>query len=111
MEIALILLGIVVGFCIGNHTIRRKIWEELKIIATRKYPEEKADCPITYAKYIPKKGQESKREQPKEQPKGPPKEGGCNKCGSPVEAIDKMPGYYYCVKCNSITSKKRTEAK
>jgi hypothetical protein len=102
MEILVfILLGFVLGICLGNTSIRNKIGEEIHTIITQERPQrKKVDCPIKETKYkaayVPKKEQTS---------------GGCNKCGGHVEPIDKMPGYFFCTACNSITSKSKETAK
>jgi len=110
MEILVyIILGTVLGISVGNTNIRTKIGEEIHAIITKeRYPDVVKDCPMKVpqykATYKPRKG--------KEQPKSAPKTeaGGCNKCGGSVEVIDKMPGYFFCTKCNSITSKKKDNA-
>jgi hypothetical protein len=107
MEILVyIILGTIFGVSVGNTNIRNKIGQELKQIMTQERSERVVkDCPIKKPVY---KATYKKPEEP-DIPKF--SKGGCNKCGGNVEPIDKMPGYFFCTACNSITSKKKTEAK
>jgi len=97
--IVIALISMIVGFCLGNTTIRSKIIAELKSLRTEKTPP-----PIrARVSYVP-----PQKEKTETRTKATSTEnGGCNKCGSPVQPIDKMPGYYFCEQCNSITSKKK----
>lgn len=106
MEILVyIILGTILGVSVGNTNIRNKIGQEIRTILTQNHAEEVVkDCPMKKVKY------KATYKPPANQPE-PPKSGGCNKCGGPVEVIDKMPGYFFCTSCNSITSKKKAEAK
>jgi len=96
--IVIALISMIVGFCLGNTTIRSKIIAELKSLRTEKTPP-----PIrARVSYVP-----PQRAKTETKTKETVQNGGCNKCGSPVQPIDKMPGYYFCEQCNSITSKKK----
>jgi len=100
-----IILGVVIGICVGNTNIRNRIGQEIRTILTQDHSEKVVkDCPLKKVKY-------KASYKPPASQQEPPKSGGCNKCGGPVEVIDKMPGYFFCTSCNSITSKKKTEAK
>lgn len=107
MEVLIyIILGSIFGVSVGNTNIRNKIGEEIRTILTQKHGKEVVkDCPIKKVKYkatyTPPKGQTVEKTNT----------GGCNKCGGHVEPIDKMPGYFYCDKCQSITSKKKDGVK
>jgi hypothetical protein len=109
MEILIyLILGSILGVSVGNTNIRNKIAEEIRTIITQEHTEKSnvvKDCPI-------KKSYKAEWAPSKPQPKQQTKEqtGGCNKCGGQVEPIDKMPGYYFCTACNSITSKKKDNA-
>jgi hypothetical protein len=108
MEVLIyLILGSIFGVSVGNTNIRNKIAAELRQIMTKGNAEVVEDCPIkVHATYRPKAKPETK-ERATEQPKST---GGCNKCGGVVEVIDKMPGYFFCTSCNSITSKKKDNA-
>jgi hypothetical protein len=110
MEVLIyLILGSIFGVSVGNTNIRNKIAAELRQIMTKGNSEVVQDCPIkVHATYRPKAGAKTEtRERTTEQPKAT---GGCNKCGGAVEVIDKMPGYFFCTSCNSITSKKKDNA-
>ena len=106
MEILVyIILGSIFGVSVGNTNIRNKIGQELKQIMTQEHSERVVkDCPMKKPVY--KATYKAPKSAEKPQPTG-----GCNKCGGVVEVIDKMPGYFFCTACNSITSKKKQEAK
>lgn len=98
--IVIALISLIVGFCMGNTTIRSKIIAEIKSLRTEKTPP-----PIrARVSYVPPQKEKTPL---KSKIGGSVENGGCNKCGSPVQPIDKMPGYYFCEQCNSITSKKK----
>jgi len=102
MEILIyIILGTILGVSVGNTNIRNKIADEIRTITTQKHNVVK-DCPEKKRSY---KAEWSPSKEKTEQPKG-----GCNQCGGQVEPIDKMPGYFFCTACNSITSKKKADA-
>lgn len=105
MEILVyIILGFILGICVGNTSIRNKIAEEIRVIITQRHSVK--ECPV--------KEKVKYKVEYKEKPNGnpnPKETGGCNKCGGLVEPIDKMPGYFYCEKCQSITSKKKDNAR
>jgi hypothetical protein len=100
-----IILAIITGICIGNTSIRNKIGQELKQIMSNRENVVK-DCPIKKPIYKATYSSPKKAEMPQ-----PTSAGGCNKCGGSVEPIDKMPGYFFCTACNSITSKKKETVK
>jgi len=93
--IVIALISMIIGFCIGNTTIRSKIIEELKSLRTEKTQPIRAR--VTY---VPKP-----RTRTETTDNVKTSSGGCNKCGSGIEPIGDMPGYYYCAKCDSVTSK------
>jgi len=108
MEILVyLILGSIFGVSVGNTNIRNKIGQELKQIMSNKQNVVK-ECPMKKPIYTATYKAPKPTEQPKNQQQPT---GGCNKCGGQVEVIDKMPGYFFCTSCNSITSKKKTEAK
>ena len=108
MEILVyLILGSIFGVSVGNTNIRNKIGQELKQIMTQEHPDRVVkDCPMKKPTY--KATYKAPQSTVKPQPTAT---GGCNKCGGVVEVIDKMPGYFFCTACNSITSKKKQEAK
>jgi hypothetical protein len=107
MEILIyLILGSIFGVSVGNTNIRNKIAEELRVIITQDHSKVVKNCPMKKVKYQATYKSPKSSEKPQ-----PTTAGGCNKCGGSVEAIDKMPGYFFCAKCNSITSTKKETAK
>jgi hypothetical protein len=113
MEILVyIIITLIVGICLGNDSIRRKMWDELRTIITQNHSEKVVKgCPLKQVKYKatykPPAGQPTK-EQPKSEPK---KSSGtsCSECGNPIELIPKMPGFFYCDKCKKVVNPKKNE--
>jgi hypothetical protein len=109
MEILVfILLGFIIGFCLGNSTIRNKIGEEIHTIITKERSQKrKVDCPIKEthykATYTPKKPSE---------PDIPRfSKNLCSECGNPIEIIDKMPGFFFCDNCKKVVTLKKEGVK
>jgi hypothetical protein len=95
-----IILGLVIGICVGNTSIRNKIGEEIRTIITQ---NRKVDCPIKEtrykATYIPK--EPSEPDIPKFS------KNLCSECGNPIEIIDKMPGFFFCDNCKKVVALKK----
>jgi hypothetical protein len=107
MEILVfILLGSILGICVGNTSIRNKIGEEIHTIITKERPQKHTvDCPIKEkpkykATYVSKERTENKGSEIKSKSV-------CNECGNPIEIIDKMPGFFFCDNCKKVVDIKK----
>jgi hypothetical protein len=107
MEILIyLILGSILGVSVGNTNIRNKIAEEIRTIITQEHnvveecPEKKRSYKATYK--APKSAGNPQATQPKQQSNTL-----CSECESPIEIIDKMPGFVYCDKCKKVVNPKK----
>jgi hypothetical protein len=103
MEIILwIILGIVIGIYLGNSNFRYNVNDGIINLVHHYKPQRSKPKKPRARRFI-----EDEENESGENIKQPPIKGKlCGKCGEPVESIDKMPGYFFCHKCESIVSAK-----
>ncbi len=106
--LAIILISLIMGICLGNDKARNKLWTEIKHLFSK---DKSVDCPLKkpIVTYIPPKSEKIKQEtksEPREQPKSSIT---CPECGNPIEVIDKMPGFFFCDNCKKVVNPNKKE--
>jgi anthranilate/para-aminobenzoate synthase component II len=110
----ILILGTILGICLGNSKLRHQIGDEiLKIVYHNEQQENKQTK--TYNTRSEKRKVRIVRLNQKYTTAEPRKEAVlkntklCKNCSEPIEPLYKMPGYYFCHKCEKVVTPKKVE--